>query len=262
MEVALPLLVFILGLMFGSFANVVIYRLPKGKSIVYPGSSCPTCNRPIAWFDNIPLISWLLLQGKCRHCKKPISSRYFVVELITGVLFLAAYIKFGPTLACLGYLILILSLIVMSFIDIDTFLISDCIVLPGIAVGLIFAAVSPGMFQDMGRMEGFVYSLIGMVVGGGTLFLIGVLGKIMYKKDAMGGGDVKLLAMIGAFLGWKSVLLTVFFSSLVGSLISLTLIYMKKKKMDDYIPFGPYLALGAIIALFWKGFLFMGFLIP
>jgi leader peptidase (prepilin peptidase)/N-methyltransferase len=141
-------------------------------------------------------------------------------------------------------------------------LIPDVIVLPGIALGLFFSAVTPDIFYDLGRKESFIYSLIGAVSGGGSLLAIGLLGKIMYKKDAMGGGDVKLLAMVGAFCGWKSVLVTIFFSSLVGTLISLTLIAMKLKKMDDYIPFGPYLALGALITVFWKGYTFLGFLIP
>ncbi|MCM8830529.1 MAG: prepilin peptidase [Candidatus Omnitrophica bacterium] len=253
--------IFILGLAFGSFANVVIYRLPKGKSIVRPGSQCPSCGKNIPWYDNIPILSFLLLKGRCRFCKVKISSRYFVVELITGLLFLGLYLKFGLTVQLLIYIFFTLCLLIMGFIDIDTYLISDVIVLPGIAIGFLCSIFFPQMHYDMTRSGSIWYSFIGILVGSGILIFLAMIGRLLFKKEAMGGGDIKLLSMIGAFSGWKSVFITIFFASLLGTLISLTLIGLKKKKIDDYVPFGPYLGLGAIIAIFYKGLLFLGFFI-
>lgn len=253
-------LIFIIGTIFGSFANVCIYRLPKGKSIIFPGSFCPNCNKSIRWYDNIPILSYIILKGKCRYCKEKISPRYFAVEFITGLLFFLNYIKFGISPSFYIYNLLVLSLIIVSFIDIDTFLISDVIVIPGIFIGLFFSALFPEIHQ-MNLTEGFFYSLFGILLGGGIIIILGVIGKILFKKEAMGGGDVKLLGMIGAFLGWKSVFLTLFFGSLFGTLISLILILMKKRKIDDYVPFGPYLTIGAVISIFFKGNNFLGFLI-
>jgi leader peptidase (prepilin peptidase) / N-methyltransferase len=255
------ILVFILGLVFGSFANVVIYRLPKGKSIVRPGSRCPFCGKDILWYDNIPLISYILLRGKCRFCKKHISARYFLIELITGLLFLLVYLKFGPGINLFIYTLFAFSMLIMGFIDIDTYLISDVIVLPGIVLGLAFSTVFPQMHYELSRAGSVLYSLTGGLLGGGLLILLGMVGKLLFRKEAMGGGDVKLLAMVGVFLGWKSVFMTIFFASLLGTVVSLTLIALKKKTMEDYVPFGPYLGLGAVISMFWKGEIFLGFLI-
>ncbi|MCM8770063.1 MAG: prepilin peptidase [Candidatus Omnitrophica bacterium] len=256
------ILAFIFGLAWGSFANVCIYRLPRGRSLVMPGSQCPACGHAIPWYDNIPLLSWLILRGKCRFCQARISGRYFLVELMSGCLFLWLFVRYGFSWQFLVLAIFLLSLIIVSFIDIDTYLIPDVIVLPGILVGFASAALVSEFFQDMNIVGRIIYSGVGIFAGGGLLWLIGILGKLAYKKDAMGGGDVKLLAMIGAYLGWKSVLITIFFAALLGSIISLVLIAMKLKKMDDYIPFGPYLALGAVLALAWKGSTFYGFYIP
>ncbi len=255
------ILVFIFGLIFGSFANVVIYRLPKGKSIVMPGSRCPACNKDILWHDNMPLLSYLFLRGKCRFCKKHISARYCLVEFISGLLFLLVYLKFGMNINFFIYVLFVVSMLIMGFIDIDTYLISDVIVLPGIVLGLACSAAFPQMHCDLTRAESVLYSLAGIFLGAGLLLFLGIVGKILFRKEAMGGGDVKLLAMIGAFLGWKSVFMTIFFSSLFGSIISITLILLKKKTMEDYVPFGPYLGLGAVISMFYKGSLFIGFLI-
>jgi len=255
------IIIFVLGLVFGSFANVVIYRLPKGKSIVSPGSQCPSCGKNILWYDNIPLLSYLLLKGKCRFCKVKISPRYFVVELITGLLFLSLYFKFGLTVNLLIYAFFVLCLLIMGFIDIDTYLISDVIVLPGIVIGLLCSIFFRGMHYELTGIESIWYSFTGILTGCGILIFLAMIGRLLFKKEAMGGGDIKLLSMIGAFLGWKSVFITIFFASLLGTVISLTLIGLKKKKMEDYVPFGPYLGLGAIIALFYKGLVFLGFFI-
>ncbi|MCM8772938.1 MAG: prepilin peptidase [Candidatus Omnitrophica bacterium] len=253
-------LIFLIGLCFGSFANVCIYRLPKGKSLIYPGSFCPNCGKNIKWYDNIPLLSYILLKGKCRYCRKKISFRYFTVELLTGLFFFSIYKKFGFTAFNLVYDTFFLSLIIVSFIDIDTFLIPDVIVIPGIFLGLLFSFLFPEI-HNMGRFESFIYSFTGTIMGGGALFLLAIIGKILFKKEAMGGGDIKLLGMIGSFLGWKPIFLTLFFGSLLGTLISLILILLKKRKIDDYVPFGPYLSLGAIISIFFKENYFLGFFI-
>ncbi|MCM8785352.1 MAG: prepilin peptidase [Candidatus Omnitrophica bacterium] len=256
----MELIVFIFGLFFGSFANVCIYRLPKGKSIVYPGSFCPYCNKPIRWYDNIPVLSYIFLKGKCRNCKKSISIRYPIVELLTGISFLLIFKKFGLSVATPIYIFLCLCLIIISFIDIDTFLISDIIVIPGIFMGLLLSFLFPQIY-NMDRIEGFLYSFAGILLGGGILIFLGIIGKILFKKDAMGGGDVKLLGMIGAFLGWKSVFLTLFFGSLFGTLISLILILLGKRKVDDLVPFGPYLAIGAFISILFKNYYFLGIIL-
>ncbi len=254
-------LIFIFGLVLGSFANVCIFRLPKGKSIISPGSYCPNCKKPILWYDNIPLLSYIILKGRCRYCNKKISPRYFIVELLTGVLFFLIYKNFGLTSSFFIYSIFILSLIIVGFIDIDTFLISDVVVIPCILLGLIFSFAFPHIHNLSGNFESFIYSFEGILLGGGVLILLSFAGKIAFKKDAMGGGDVKLLAMIGSFLGWKCVFLTLFFGSLFGTIISLILIGLKKRKIEDYVPFGPYLGLGAVISLFFKGHDFLGFFI-
>lgn len=251
--------IFVLGLIFGSFANVCIYRLPKGKSIIFPGSFCPQCGNPIKWYDNIPLLSYIILKGKCRICKKPISVRYFIVELITGLLFLLIYQRFKTNLTIVPvYYIFVISLIIISFIDMDTFLIPDVIVIPGIFLGILFSYFFPGL-HNMEKIKGLTYSISGTFLGGGILLFLGFVGKILFKKDAMGGGDVKLLGMIGAFLGWKIVLTTLFLASFIGTLVSLLLILFKKKTFEDYVPFGPYLAAGAIISIFLKGTKIYGF---
>ncbi|MCX7916511.1 MAG: prepilin peptidase [bacterium] len=245
-------LFFILGLFFGSFANVCIYRLPKGKSIVYPNSFCPYCNKSIKWYDNIPILSYIFLKGRCRNCKKPISPRYFIVELLTGILFFAIYKRFGLTISTIIYNFLILCLIIVSFIDIETFLISDIIVIPGIIIGLLLSFLFPGI-HNMDHINGFLYSLKGTILGGGILIFLGFIGKLLFKKEAMGGGDVKLLGMVGAFLGWKCVIITLLIASFAGVIFNIPLMIIRKKNFGDLIPFGPYLAIGTIVSIFLKG---------
>lgn len=262
MNTILLIFFFLIGTCLGSFANVCIYRLPKGKSIAWPPSFCPKCNHKILWYDNFPLISFLLLKGKCRFCQEKIASRYFIVEFLTGVLTLFLFLRFGISLKFLIYLIFVLSLIIVSFIDIENFLIPDCIVYSGIGLGLVLSFFYPGLhLSSASPLVALKTSFLGVLLGGGSLFIIGYLGGLVFKKEAMGGGDVKLLAMVGAFLGYKSVFLTIFLSSLAGSIIGLTLIFLKIKKRTDYIPYGPYLALAAVISLFWKGHYFLNFLI-
>lgn len=261
------LIAFIFGLPVGSFLNVCIYRLPKGESIVNPPSHCPKCNKRINWFDNIPLISYILLKGKCRNCKATISPRYFLVEFLTGLLFAFLMLKFGLSFDFFIFAIFTCVLIVVTFIDFEHFLIPDILVLPGIILGLavsvknsLLADLSPFFFDVSYPLSAFLNSLIGAILGFVSLLIVAVLGELLFKKEAMGGGDLKLLAMIGAFLGWRNIFFTIFASSLIGSIIGIIMIIFKKKGRLEYIPYGPYLALAAVISIFWGDILIAKFL--
>ena len=241
-------LIFILGTIFGSFMNVCIYRMPKNESIVKPRSKCTSCGEKIAWFDNIPILSYIVLLGKCRKCKSKISPRYMIVELISGVVYALLYLHFGLSVKFLAMCYLASSLIVVSFIDIDTYEIPDSITLSGIVLGIIIAIISPSVMGKTMRLEAGLDSLFGILAGGGTIFILGVLGEFVFKKEAMGGGDVKLLAMIGAFIGWKLAIFTFFLAPFFGSF---TGIFMKLKYGKEIIPYGPYLSIAALVAIFW-----------
>ena len=229
---------FILGLCVGSFLNVVIARVPKGRSIVHPGSACPRCGKPIAWFDNVPLLSYVLLRARCRHCREPISLRYPLVELVTGLLFVLAAWELGWGLPLAAGLILVAALIAITAIDLDCQLIPDVISLPGIVVGFVLSLVS-------GR-PGWLDSLVGILLGGGLFFLI-----IVASRGGMGGGDMKLGAMLGAFLGWKLTLVAVMLAVLGGGVVAIVLLALRRKGRKDAVPFGPFLALGGAVSLFW-----------
>ena len=233
----------IFGAIVGSFLNVCILRIPEGKSIIYPASHCPKCQSPIMWYDNIPIISYFILTGKCRNCRGPISFRYHLVELLTALLSLAAMIMFGPSPAYFICFAFISSLIVITFIDLDHQIIPDVISLPGIPLGFLASFVLPNIT--------YKESLMGILLGGGILFLIAVGYEFLAKKEGMGGGDVKLLAMIGAFLGWKGVLFTVFSGSLVGTVIGVAIMVAQGKDSKSAIPFGPFLSFGALLYLFF-----------
>jgi leader peptidase (prepilin peptidase)/N-methyltransferase len=234
----------IFGALVGSFLNVCIYRLPKEESIVWPGSHCPHCRKSIRFYDNIPLISYILLKGKCRHCHGPISIQYPLIEGITAFVSLIIFMKFGPSLSFLIYFAFVAALIVITVIDLYHQIIPDVISLPGIGVGLLASLVLPQFT--------FFDSLIGFLLGGGSLFLVATLYQWLFKREGMGGGDVKLLAMIGAFLGWKAVILTILLGSLVGSITGIIIMVLKGKDFKYAIPFGPFLSLGAVIALFYQ----------
>ena len=233
----------ILGAMVGSFLNVCIYRLPKEESIIWPRSHCPTCKKMIRFYDNIPLISYLLLRGRCRYCKGPISLQYPLVEGVTALSSLFLIIKFGPSLSYLFYFAFVAALIAITVIDLYHQIIPDGISLPGIGVGLLASLVIPQIT--------FFNSLMGILLGGGSLFLVATLYEWIFKREGMGGGDVKLLAMIGAFLGWKAVILTILLSSLIGSITGILIMILKGKDFKYAIPFGPFLSMGAVIALFY-----------
>jgi leader peptidase (prepilin peptidase)/N-methyltransferase len=264
---------FVLGTIVGSFLNVCIYRIPKGESIVTPRSHCFNCNNLIAWYDNIPLLSYLILGGKCRNCKASYSSRYFLIEFLTGICFMLVYLKFNQTPYTLGlYLAVTASLIVISFIDIDHLIIPDEISLPGIIIGLV-SSIGISIFSPnsdlflvqrntlltawAGNFQPLANSFLGVLAGGGILYLIAVVAQAILKKEAMGGGDIKLLAFVGAITGWQLIFLILMLSSLVGSIVgSIQLFLMRNKDKDTpltghYIPFGPYLALASLIAILW-----------
>ena len=207
------------------------------------------------------MISYLFLRGHCRYCHKLILLRYFIVELLTSSLFLLLFIRFDLSVSFFIFSLLILALILASFIDWEHYLIPDLVVYPGIVLGLLFNLIFPELAFSNDSLYALKESFLGVLVGGGFLYLTALAGEIVMKKEAMGGGDVKLLAMIGAFLGWRPVLLAIFFGSIIGSVVSLALIGLKIKKRTDYIPFGPYLSLGAVISLFYKGSTFLGYYI-
>ena len=239
--------VFIFGAIIGSFLNVCIYRIPLGKSIIRPRSHCPFCEKAIKWYENIPLASYIVLLGKCSGCKRPIPVRYFLVELITALSAAGLLAYFSLTPPFFIYFLFVTSLIAVTFIDIEHQEIPDVISLPMIVLGLgLFSFFN--LDSSSTYLKSFLNSLFGILVGGGSMFLLGVIGELIFKKEALGGGDVKLMAMIGAFLGWKMVLLTFFLSPLFGSIAG---IIMKYKFHKDVIPYGPYLAIGAVVSLFF-----------
>lgn len=235
--------VFLLGAAIGSFLNVCILRLPQGKSLVRPGSHCPHCETPIRFYDNIPLLSYLILRGRCRSCQGPISPRYFLVELLTALLSVAIVRNFGLGLEAAIYLVFFCALLVIIFIDLDTFTIPDLITLPGMVAGLVASFVLPSM--------GVVKSLAGLVTGGGILLAVAIGYQILRKREGIGGGDIKLLAMIGSFVGMQGVIFILFASSLVGALVGLLLMARDKSGGGTMIPYGPFLSLGAMGYVFW-----------
>jgi len=258
-------LVFCFGACIGSFLNVCIYRIPKGLSVVTPRSHCPHCNRMIAWHDNIPLISFLTLRARCRRCGGPISPRYFLVELLTATLFLLVWLKFGAPAAArsLGlapvaelrlvpiYWLAVFGLLLGTFVDFEHMIIPDRVSLGGIAAGLILSTLAPSLHGEARFYGGLGSAFIGALAGSGLLWIVALLGKLIFRKDAMGMGDVKLLGAIGAFLGWEAIVFTIMLSSFFGSIVGVSLVAAGKKEMQSRIPYGPYLALAAVIWMLW-----------
>jgi leader peptidase (prepilin peptidase) / N-methyltransferase len=235
--------VFMFGAVIGSFLNVCIYRLPLDQSVITPGSRCMSCGSSVRWFDNIPVFSWLILSGRCRTCGVGFSIRYPLVELLTASLTLLLFLRFGFTISFAIYFVFIAALIVVTFIDFDHQIIPDEISLPGIVFGFLASFFLPE--------PGWISSLAGIVVGWGSLALIFYSYLWLTGREGMGGGDAKLLAMLGAFLGLKSVPFIIFTSSLVGTIAGLSIMVMQRKGRHLAIPFGPYLALGATLYVFY-----------
>lgn len=248
MRTLASLAAFSFGAIMGSFLNVCIFRLPENLSIVFPASHCRDCKKPIAWYDNVPILSYFLLKGRCRKCGAAISWQYAFVEFLTALLFVGFYQIFGLSVKGVVYLAWTLALVVESAIDFRHQIIPDEITLPGIVIGLAVSAIFPSLHGQTTWMGGLLSSFFGVLVGGGFLYLAGVLGEWAFKKEAMGGGDVKLLAMIGAVIGWPGVLWTIVVSALAGSVVG---VWQKLRGGSSYLPFGPYLALGAFLFFFY-----------
>ncbi len=229
---------FILGCIIGSFANVCIHRLPWQHSLILPPSHCPNCQEGLRPWHNVPILSYLILRGRCAYCKTTISWRYPFVEFLCGLLYIVLYEHFGVTIPGLIFTLLATSLLIVSFIDLAYRIIPDVITLPGILVGLAASTLVTSV--------GLGNALLGALIGGGLFLLVAIV-----SKGGMGGGDIKLIAMIGAFLGWQDVFVTIFLAALSGAVSGLFLIIVKKKGRKDALPFGPFLALGALFALLW-----------
>lgn len=247
---------FIFGLIVGSFLNVCIHRLPRNISIISPPSACPACNARVKPWENIPLVSYLFLKGRCGNCGEKISLRYPLVELLNGALYLSIFNYFGSGWHLPMLFAFASSMLVITFIDLEFHIIPDVITIPGIFIGLLSAsfllpdpfAYSPIYPFTHLQVVGFKNSLAGLFSGGGLFYLIAVL-----SRGGMGGGDIKMMAMIGAFAGWKAVLLTTFIGSLSGSVVGIFLMAVKGKDRKTKIPFGPFLAAGSILTLFFGG---------
>ena len=231
------------GLLIGSFLNVVIARVPEGRSLVYPGSACPGCGASIAWYDNIPLLSFVALRGRCRACGVSISWRYPLVEALTGLLFGAAALAFADTFEAVVAAALLAALLAITMIDLERHIIPDVISLPGILAGFLANLATARVF--------WLDSLLGIVVGGGVFLAIAIVGSWLAGQDAMGGGDIKLAAMLGAFLGWKVLLFSLFVSAVGGGILAAFLMGSGLRGRKDPLPFGPFLAAGGAVGLFW-----------
>jgi len=223
------------GALFGSFLNVCIVRLPKNQSVVSPRSRCPNCGLLVAWYDNIPVLSWLLLRGKCRGCQLPISPLYPVVELLVALLWGWMAWRHGFGLEGLRGAVFGTLLVGIAFTDAREYIIPNEFSVGGLVLGLLFAAA--------GGLAAFQVAALGAGIGFGLLWLVGAAGTWAFKEEAMGGGDIKMMAMVGAFVGWQGVLLTVFLGALIGTLVFLPLVFLGKKKL---VPFGVFLAMGAV----------------
>ena len=238
------LLLALLGLVIGSFLNVCIYRLPRNESIIRPGSSCPDCKKKLAWWHKIPLLSYIILFGRCNYCHSPISKSYFFVEVLTAICFAVLFTKFGISVQFFVYSVFISLMIVIAIIDLKYYVILDIMTISGIVFGFITALLQVQIISP-------IDSIIGLVSGILTLYLIRIIGNKLMRKESMGLGDIKLAGLIGVFLGWQLILLSLFLSSLMISLIHLFQLMMSKSKVNKQYPLGFYFSTGAIICLFF-----------
>jgi leader peptidase (prepilin peptidase)/N-methyltransferase len=234
--------IFLVGTSIGSFLNVLIYRIPRKKKFGFDRSFCPQCETKINFYDNIPLLSYLILGGKCRSCKKRISIRYPMIELLNGLAYLFFFWNYGLTLHFFVFSFLSSILIAIFFIDLDFQIIPDMFTIPGMVIGLGISLAPGGI--------GIIDSAIGLVVGGGVLYLIAELGDRLFKKESMGGGDIKMAAMLGAFLGWQKVVFIFFAGAVIGLVISIVIMFFSSElRSKRVIPFGPFLAIAAVVAI-------------
>ena len=256
---------FLWGACVGSFLNVCIYRIPRELSVVAPRSHCPGCKKAIPWYLNVPILSFVLLRGRCRFCSTRISPRYVIVELLMALLFLAVWLKFdwelGPrplglvpvTAALLVpvYWLAVSGLALGTFVDFEHLIIPDRVTLGGIVAGVALSAAVPVMHGVETHFGGFARAVMGALLGWGILWGVAVVGRLVFRKEAMGFGDVKLMGAIGAFLGWRAVIFTVMVSSLAGSIVGVALVVSGQKQMQSRIPYGPYIALAAVLWILW-----------
>jgi len=260
-------LFFIVGLIVGSFLNVCIYRIPKKKSLVSPRSFCPNCNTPVRWHDNIPVLSYIFLLGRCRTCKAKISIRYPLVEILTGYIFLHLYyvfIQYRQESPCIFicYLALCSALIISTFVDLELLVIPNEVTFVGIPLALVLSVICPGLHDAQNTLRNFsltgvcrldtlIASMIGMLVGGGLICLCSILGKWILKKDAMGFGDVKLMGMIGGVTGWKLAVSVFFVAPFFGLLMAIPVLLFKKSHL---IPYGPFLSLATLVCILMQDY--------
>jgi leader peptidase (prepilin peptidase) / N-methyltransferase len=243
-EILLSVYAFGLGAFIGSFLNVLVHRLPRKENFVTGRSHCPKCKELIHWYDNIPIVSFLILGAKCRRCKEPISWRYPLVELATAGFFLMAYKLYGISFHSLIAAIFFSMLLVVTLIDFEFYIIPDRITYPGMVLGLALSWVNPLVTP--------LEALIGLLAGGASLYLLAMLGDLLFKKESLGGGDIKLAAMLGAFLGWKNIIFIFFGAAVFGLIYALLQMAASRKQgAGRMIPFGPFLSLAAIVALFF-----------
>jgi leader peptidase (prepilin peptidase) / N-methyltransferase len=244
MEALLYIFIGLIGLAIGSFTNVLIYRLPRHKPLVLSRSACPHCNEILRWYHNVPLLSFVWLRGRCGFCSKPISWRYPLVEALSAALYLLFLWQFGLSMDFLTFCFLATVLLAIFFIDLDHQIIPDSLTYPGMVVGLVVALLPGGI--------GIVAALVGLLVGGGALYLIAILGDLLFKKESMGGGDIKMAAMLGAFLGWQKVLFIFLSSAVIGLVVSVGIMFVSARLREErIIPFGPFLALAAMLAMLY-----------
>lgn len=248
-------IVFLFGLLFGSFANVCIYRFPRNESIIFPASHCPACNDPIHWYDNIPVLSFVILQGKCRSCRASISWRYPVVELITGILFLALFLRYHFTFFFWMYALVSWALVVITFVDFQEQIIPDELSYGLMVAGTVFSFFNKELYLQIifyfpPILNRLVASYVGLLVGGGILYFIAWI-----SRGGMGGGDIKLAAGLGTFLGWENTLMMLGLSFLFGGIAGVILLLSGKKKRKDPIPFGPFIAAATIVVILFNDYL-------
>jgi leader peptidase (prepilin peptidase)/N-methyltransferase len=238
------ILALVAGLAIGSFLNVLIYRLPRKIQFTKGRSVCPGCGGTIKWYHNIPLLSYIALRGRCSYCRMRIPIRYPLVELINALGWLYCYHTYSWSVDFGIYAFLTSSLVVIFFIDLEHQIIPDKITLPGMILGLLVALAPGGLTV--------VQAAIGLVVGGGSLYLVAILGDWLFKKESMGGGDIKMAAMLGAFLGWQKVLLIFLASAIIGLVISVILMsFSARLREKRVVPYGPFIALAAVVAIIW-----------
>ena len=242
MQIIPSLFVFIFGAVIGSFLNVLIYRLPRKISIIAPHSFCPNCRKPIRWYENIPIISYVILRGRCANCQKPISLRYPIVETVTGLLFIYAFSRYNLDFEFFFIAFFFCAMIVVAFIDFSFQVIPDIISMPGIVFGIIYQIIKGE----------FLISLVGMLFGGGLILLIRIIGGKAYKKEVMGMGDVYLTAMIGAFVGFPFIIPAIFIAALVGAVLGILYIVSTRQSRESPIPFGPFLAIGGTAVIIFQ----------